>query len=79
MRKIKKHQFIHRDPESQNNKKESSGNVPEKRQYDSLAPVKKDTLRTAITLTVFVLIIIAFYFIQTKTNLLAPVLKLFGL
>jgi hypothetical protein len=44
-----------------------------------LGPVKKDLIRTTITIIVFVVIIAAIYLIQTKTQALRPVLKLFGL
>jgi hypothetical protein len=80
MKKNIKHVFAHRDPESikvaKINEKDEELESPIN---DELNVVRRDLRKTVITIIVFVAIILAFYFIQIKTDLLKPVLRLFGL
>jgi hypothetical protein len=80
MKKIKKHVFTHRDPETQTVAPEKISSLgAETTQKDELAVIKKDFRKTVLVILAFVIIIVAFYFIQTKTSLLKPVLRIFGL
>jgi hypothetical protein len=80
MKKLKKHVFVHRDPQALKVAPETEkGDVFIPQKNEGLETVGKDLKKTIITILVFVAIIIAFYYLQTKTGLLKPVLRIFGL
>ena len=78
MKKNIKHKFTHSDPEIpkiKSTKTSSKGKAVEAENNFALADLKK----TLILIAIFVAVITAIYFTQTKTGLLGPVLKIFGL
>jgi hypothetical protein len=80
MKKTKKHIFTHRDPEAvkvaQNTKPAELVDAPKN---DELTVIKRDLTKTVLTILAFVAIVVVLYLIQTKTGLLKPVLRIFGL
>lgn len=76
MKKIRKHNFKYRDPENVVLKKETTA-IKNNAEEKEVSVIKSDLKRTVITVAGFVVIITVFYFIQTKTELLNPVLKFF--
>jgi hypothetical protein len=77
MKKQKKHSFHHSDPELIKERPaiKNSETAPKK----EVSYAESDLKRTAILIGGFVVGLVALYFIQTKTGLLAPVLKIFGI
>lgn len=80
----KKHHFVHQDPEretlevkenelkSQASPKKDTGGYTTKN-------IGSDLKRTVITIGVFIILLVVLYIIQTKTGLLNPILRKFGL
>jgi uncharacterized membrane protein len=81
MKKHKKHQFSHTDPEHLKVQKVEGDNVKTELDANDNVPkfVYRDLKRTGYIIGIFIALLIALYFVQTKTNWLAPVLKVFGL
>lgn len=85
MKKTKIHHFTHTDPENvevvnvkvKNNNSEDT--VRTKAPSDNLSFIKRDLKKTVIVISSFLALLIILYLIQTKTNLFAPIFKLFGL
>jgi hypothetical protein len=85
MKKVKKHNFSHIDPESTRNtntKEEVTGDVKSQKitaPTDNLAFIKKDLLKSIVLISIFLLLLVVLYLVQTRTELFRPVLKLFGI
>jgi hypothetical protein len=82
MKKIKKHNFSHVDPEKTvrvTPKSTGQKSVVEITKPDEYQLIKKDLLRTFITIGIFVLIVVGLFFVSQKTDLLKPILSKFGL
>lgn len=79
MKKTKKHVFKYSDPEKETPKEPRAKSETKKPEPRELAIIKSDLRRTIFTTVGFLLIVIVYYLIQTKTELLNPVLKLFKL
>lgn len=80
----KKHRFVHRDPEKELAEVKKDGiKIPKMPQKDTggytTKNISSDLKRTVITIGTFIAILIALYLIQTKTGLLNPLLRKFGL
>lgn len=78
MKKNIKHKFRHQDPEKVITSKKSTP-MKEIKVSKNLSYETADLKKTGILISIFVLSIILLYFVQIKTDLLRPVLKLFGL
>lgn len=87
MKKPKIHHFVHKDPEraqiqTESKKTDKLDLKPSKKQipvsYENQLE-KKDLKKTIIVITSFIIVLIALYFIQTKTNLLNSLLQKFGI
>lgn len=82
MKKTKKHQFAHVDPEKSPNLievKTKSGDTYVKKEDNIPNFVYRDLGRTTYIISIFLALLLALYLIQTKTDWLAPVLKIFGI
>lgn len=82
MKKSKKHQFVHQDPENQTkaNSTEAVTAGEKSASKDTVAPfVYRDLKRTGYIIFIFILILAGVYLIQAKTDWLNPVFKLFGI
>lgn len=78
MRNSKKHIFRYKDPEL--TKEPDKKNITEPTMYNDLpAFIKKDLRRVLFATSLFGLLIVAIYLVQTRTDILAPVLNFFGL
>lgn len=89
MKKPKRHYFAHKDPEA------ASGQVQEPQENEhkkgetkvkkaviddpALFAIKKDLKKTGLSILLFLVLLLILFFVQLKTNILSPVLKLFGL
>jgi hypothetical protein len=75
---LKKHSFHHKDPESTNSTSEKE--VHPATHGDNTTKVAiKDFKKVIITILAFILILAVYYFVQTKTGFLKPVLKFFNI
>lgn len=82
MKKIKKHHFVHRDPElakKEDDPKKADDQKHKIRGLDSLGIIKRDLKKTILVILAFVAAIGILYAVQIKTDLLAPILRLFDL
>lgn len=77
MKKKIKHKFTHGDPENL----ETAGGKKTNKITESEIPayVKKDLKNVLISTSLFGVLIIVIYTVQNKTNILDPVLRLFGI
>jgi hypothetical protein len=82
MKKAKKHQFSHVDPETVKKGEKittKSSKTVEKKEDTIPTFVYRDLGRTTYIIAGFLVLLAALYLIQIKTNWLAPVLKFFGI
>lgn len=81
---FKKHHFRYADPESVGvaevrNDTEKTEKIATSAPTKEHVNIKKDLKKTVIVIGLFIIVIIALFFIQEKTNLLNPLLKRFGI
>jgi hypothetical protein len=82
MKKNIRHQFSHVDPETITIKKpETNGTktLVKEKPAGEYSLIKKDLLRTFITIGIFIAVVLGLYLVEQKTGLLRPILSKFGL
>lgn len=68
MRKNIKHKFAHQDPEKTTEKVSKTSDASPKKKSDEYGLVKKDLKRTAVTIALFIILIVALYIIKDRTD-----------
>lgn len=83
MKKLKKHHFTHIDPEIKSDSNKKVGDISEdsssKKGIDNYDVIKKDLKRTTFTIGIFVLLVVIFYVLSQKTDILNEVISKLGI
>jgi hypothetical protein len=79
MKKQKKHQFRHLDPERTAAPTRSNKNVTKNEVVNESSLTSKDLKRTTITMVVFLAFLIGFYFLNYKIDLLQKFIDLLSI